>query len=116
MGVTIQIPREQITNKCADSIMNQVGEFKIPGKRGRPPKTGNIEIKENSLSERSGKYGTDDMLVRLLYILMRDRITAGHLEKAMTNAAEGGPGSVTLCNGWLARYAYDVAERIRGKR
>lgn len=113
---TIQIPQNQLINKDAERIMKQQGGgFKIPGKR-RGPRKNNLETVNESLTERSGTYGTDDMLVRFLYVLMRDRIPAGHIEKAMIDAAEGGPGSVTLCNGWMAKYAHDLAERIRGKQ
>lgn len=65
----------------------------------------------------SGNVNGDDRLVAFLYILARDHVTTGKLDEMMLNNIEGVPfGTVTeYTNGWLAQWAMDCAERIRGE-
>lgn len=59
---------------------------------------------------------TDDPLVVLLYLLLRDHLNAGIFERLVhemeSAAAEGKEGS-SLTNRFLGEYAENLAERLR---
>lgn len=62
------------------------------------------------LRKRSGGVESQDPLVSFLYELMRDHVPPGTVETIMKNT----PLVPTkFCNGWLAKYAEDVASRLR---
>lgn len=67
----------------------------------------------DGLSQRSGAVETEDPLVSFLYELMRDHIPPGKIEKICRESQITPGGPHTLCNGHLARYAQDVADRLR---
>ena len=70
-----------------------------------PCESENVELRK-----RSGSINSNDPLVSFLYILMRDYLPAGTVEKIMqehVNEKES-----LFCNGFLAQYAKDVADRI----
>lgn len=60
---------------------------------------------------RSGCVDSKDPLVCFLYTLMRDHVTPGVVEEIMLHHMPGGQ-TVEYCNGYLARYAEDIADRI----
>jgi hypothetical protein len=59
---------------------------------------------------RSGNVTIDSHLVSFLYELMRDYVTPGQIEAIMANTE--GDSNVTYTNGWLAKYAEDLALRL----
>lgn len=61
---------------------------------------------------RSGRVDSKDPLVCFLYTLMRDHVTPGVVEEIMLNHMPADQ-TVEYSNGYLARYAEDVAVRIR---
>lgn len=66
------------------------------------------------MRERSGSVDSADFLVRFLYILLRDYITAGEAESIMEGHIEGATDKLAcFSNGWLARHAADLARRLR---
>jgi len=71
---------------------------------------GQITTQPN-IRERSGSFLTNDRLVVFLYMLLRDRLSAGSLE-GMISTMESEYGPQGLSNGWVAKYAEDVAERL----
>jgi hypothetical protein len=52
----------------------------------------------------------DSHLVSFLYELMRDHVPPGVIEEIMRKTM--GPSAVVYTNGWLAKYAEDVANRL----
>lgn len=66
------------------------------------------------IHERSGGFDCDDPLVELLYVLLRDHVLPGDLEKLVADIRSSKHSSAQYSNGWLARYAQDLAQRIRG--
>ena len=62
------------------------------------------------LRKRSGNVRIKDKLTSFLYDLMRDHLTPGKVESILLNCRIP---DVTYTNGWLARYAEDVAKRLR---
>lgn len=63
---------------------------------------------------RSGAVDTKDPLVSFLYLLMRDALPVGEVEKLVQNCEDTGEDHVDeLSNGWLAKYAEDLASRLR---
>jgi len=64
------------------------------------------------LRKRSGKVKIDSKLTEFLYILMRDHLPAGTVEGIMINHVTGKENRYT--NGYLAKYANDVAGRLTG--
>jgi hypothetical protein len=73
----------------------------------RPPST-------SSLRERSGSITSNDPLTAFLYLLVRDHLPLGIVEKVMK---EIGPDDLEMhfTNGWLAMWADDVAVRLQPK-
>lgn len=62
------------------------------------------------LYRRSGEVKSTDPLVGLLYVLMRDHVAPGTVEKIIQDC---GPEETMYTNGWLATYAQDLAKRLR---
>lgn len=62
------------------------------------------------LREVSGKVNIDSYLVSFLYSLMRDHLPPGVIEE-LVREAEQEP-DVQYTNGWLARYAENLAKRL----
>jgi hypothetical protein len=67
------------------------------------------EKEVSSMRERSGRVDIHSQLVSFLYELLRDEITVGRMEEIVQNSREP---EVQYTNGWLARYAEDVAFRL----
>lgn len=63
-----------------------------------------------ALRERSGNVKIDSYLVSFLYELMRDHVPPGVIEEIMRKTM--GHSAVVYTNGWLAKYAEDVAHRL----
>jgi hypothetical protein len=71
-----------------------------------------MDILDNkALSERSGTVRINSRLVSFLYELMRDHLTPGKIEEII-RSSEKDP-DVLYINGWLARYAEDLANRLQ---
>jgi len=67
-----------------------------------------------ALRDRSGAVDSTDPLVSFLYILLRDHVPAGVVEGIVQNhVAVAGGHEAEFCNGFIASYAKDVAERLR---
>lgn len=66
------------------------------------------------IRQRSGGFDCDDPLVELLYVLLRDHIQPADLEKLVADIRSCKHMSAEYSNGWLGRYAQDLAQRIRG--
>jgi hypothetical protein len=62
---------------------------------------------------RSGQEDSTDPVVALLYVIMRDHLPAADIEQAVETVIGGTLYEFT--NGWLAKYAIDVRERLAGK-
>ena len=66
------------------------------------------------MRKRSGSVDSSDPLVGFIYILARDHLTPGVIERIMENQVEPSRGQdVQFTNGYLARYSEDVAERLK---
>lgn len=69
--------------------------------------------KENdALIERSNKVQINSKLVSFLYQLLRDHLTSGKVEELVRDSQDP---DVSYCNGWLAQYAEDLANRLESK-
>jgi hypothetical protein len=67
------------------------------------------------ITKRSGSVnakGDTARLVSFLYELMRDYITPGDIEKIVRNSTGPKSGKVKFCNGYLANYSKDIANRL----
>jgi hypothetical protein len=71
-------------------------------------KTNEEHTKE--LRERSGHVVINSYLVSFLYQLMRDHLTVADVEMLVRESEE--ESVVTYTNGWLAKYAEDLANRL----
>lgn len=67
--------------------------------------------KIEALRERSGSIRLESRLVSFLYQLMRDHVTPGIVEKLLAESED--EPNVLYTNGWLAKYAEDVANRLK---
>ena len=74
-------------------------------------KKGHAEINA-ALRKRSGSVDIKDPLVSFFYILLRDHVTISTVEEIVRNTELEGDQMCLYSNGWLARYAEDVAKRL----
>lgn len=67
------------------------------------------------LREASGSVDDNDPLVSVLYSLLRDHVHPGDLEALVLEEEHRAPGDgvTRYTNGWIARYAQNLARRIR---
>jgi len=63
-----------------------------------------------ALYKRSGSVQINSKLVSLLYSLLRDYVQPGDMEKLVRECSDG---DVLYTNGWLAKYAEDLANRLK---
>jgi len=68
----------------------------------------------DELAERSGNVEGNCLLAEFLYDLMRDYVPVGVIEKIIVSNKLSG-GKKLYCNGFLATYAKDVANRLLEK-
>jgi hypothetical protein len=64
----------------------------------------------SELRLRSGEININDRLTSFLYELMRDHLPLGVVEKLVCDSMES---DVAYTNGWLAKYAEDLAKRLK---
>lgn len=64
-----------------------------------------------SLRNVSGNFSKKDLITEFLYDLMRDHLTPGKVEGIICNL-HGGMCHYT--NGWLAKYANNLSEKLKG--
>lgn len=67
--------------------------------------------KTDALRERSGQVQVNSRLVSFLYDLMRDHLPPGKVEELVQNAED--VPDVAYTNGWLAKYAEDLSNRLK---
>jgi hypothetical protein len=68
------------------------------------------------MRKASGSVETTDRVVSFLYLLARDVLAVGEIERCVDLVADrdaGAPVLWKLTNGWLAAWATDAAERLR---
>jgi hypothetical protein len=70
------------------------------------------------LRERSGSVNSKDLVVAFLYQILRDHLPAGTVEEIMQQhvlspQVEEGDGTSEYCNGYIAQYAQDIANRLK---
>ena len=73
-----------------------------------------LKDKAATLRQRSGTVTINSKLVSFLYDLMRDHLPPGTVEE-LVRASEDEP-EVTYTNGWLAKYAEDLANRLKDQK
>lgn len=56
---------------------------------------------------------TKNKLTVFIYLLMRDEVTPGIVEKAVQDSENNKDYPIRLTNGHLARYAEEIAERLK---
>ena len=66
-------------------------------------------MNSNNLRDRSGSVTITNQLTGFLYDLLRDHITPGVVEELCRNTRTC---ETNYSNGWLARYAFDIAKRL----
>lgn len=67
-----------------------------------------------TIRERSGNVDCGDPLEVFLYLLMRDHLPVGAVEKLVKDCELTADDSkAQLSNGWLGEYAKDLAARLR---
>lgn len=69
-----------------------------------------MKDKNDILREASGSVTINSKLVSFLYVLMRDHLPTGDVE-SLIRESEDDP-DVTYTNGWLAKYAENLANRL----
>lgn len=72
-----------------------------------------LESTTEAIRDRSGCVEIDSLLVSVLYELIRDHIPPGIIEGIIVNSQKD--TRVVYTNGWLARYAEDLALRLTQK-
>lgn len=95
--------------KDVEVSLNQLEELSERGNKGENFITKTTDL-NNQLRERSGNIDLNSRLISFLYELMRDHVPAGTVEKMVRNSEDP---DTQYCNGWLAKYAEDVANRLK---
>jgi hypothetical protein len=70
----------------------------------------------STLRSDSGDVDDDTPFVSLLYSLLRDYVQPGNIERVVYDIEEQyskGHRTTRYTNGWLAKYAQNIAERLR---
>lgn len=67
---------------------------------------------DETIRERSGLVNDSDKLVTFIYLLGRDHLPVGEIEEIMKGISKD---EFVFSNGWLAKYAQDVKNRLRRK-
>lgn len=72
------------------------------------------------IRHRSGEVNSNDRLVAFLYILMRDHMATGEVAEVVNMTSLDAASGIStqqdeflFSNGWLAKYAEDLANRLR---
>jgi hypothetical protein len=65
------------------------------------------------LRAESGTVTYTDPLTSFFYQLLRDHMTAGDVEKIVSDIVQEAGKDVTFTNGWLAKYANNLADTLR---
>ena len=73
-------------------------------------------IRNENLRFESGNFNSDDPLVGFLYLLMRDHILCGDIESIMKVIEGSKSNSVEYTNGYLAKYAENISNRLRNEK
>lgn len=76
------------------------------------------------MRKQSGELTTNSLLVTFLYILLRDEVPAGKIERIMLQLTnphdydnpERVHQEVSLTNGWIGKYAEDIAARLLNEK
>lgn len=77
-------------------------------------KTDIRKAKTDALRERSGHVVSYDSLVCFFYLLARDALPVGVIERLLGEVEVAATsGTYVFTNGWLATWAKDVVQRIR---
>lgn len=63
-----------------------------------------------NVREASGTVCSSDRLTHFLYLLMRDELSAGKVEKLVR---ESSSGQTIYTNGWLAKYANYLSDELK---
>jgi hypothetical protein len=67
----------------------------------------------DQLRQRSGDVKIEGKLVAFLYDLLRDHLAPGTVEELVRDAEKSAESeTVSYSNGWIARYAEDLARRL----
>lgn len=80
--------------------------------------TAMADMNVGRMRKASGELTDDRLLVTFLYLLLRDELPAGRVEWVMlqlSNAHDFATNKIEasdLTNGWIGRYAQDIAERL----
>lgn len=78
-------------------------------KPSRPPRH---PMTNQKYRERTGSEDSYSLLVSFLYTLIRDEVPPGVIERIMIEVEKCDGKTVQFTNGFLARYAKDIAERL----
>lgn len=66
--------------------------------------------------QHSGSESSSDPLVHFFYSLLRDHLPSGSVEKIMEDVEAHKGDRIDYTNGFLARYAKDLSERLQSER
>ena len=67
------------------------------------------------IKKKSGNVSSDSHLVSFLYELLRDHLPASTVEEIVLNSTGPNTEKTNFCNGYLAKYAQDLADRLTTK-
>lgn len=121
-GVTLEKCRQEVARLSGLNFGKPAGE--IPEKpeekmwtieisQPAPAAVENVitmSLENTQQRDRSGSIDDPRPLVSFLYELMRDHLPTGVVEHVARNST--GVSGTKFCNGWLALYAQDVANRL----
>ena len=108
MATTVPRHVQEIANKV-ESTIDELNKIK----KKQEGLDEEHKLQNDALRERSGHHVSSNKLVCFLYELMRDHISPGQIETLVRNTSPDYGGEWVFTNGWLARYAEDLAKRLQ---
>jgi len=70
------------------------------------------EVQAKRVKEESGTISSESNLVCFLYLLLRDALPAGEVEKLVTEVVSYDQKPYVFSNGWLGQYALNIKSRL----
>ena len=100
--------------KCALAIEAAMRDAPLPARSSFLPTQPLAEAQNDNanLRTRSGEVNINSRLVGFIYDLVRDHLPLGTVEAIVRECKIS---DINYTNGWLARYAEDVAARLEGR-
>lgn len=106
----IELAKRFHSEEVLKSIEYRIASKELQGEFAVEKPTAEV-TQEATIRKRSGEINSDDKLVAFLYIILRDHVLPSDIEQIFK--FKMGEGTAQFSNGFLAKYADDIAKRLK---